>query len=92
MTLQPKGKVVIIRKKEENAGGLIFIPEKYREKPPMEGTIVAYGSDCTDFIKSGEKVVFGQYSAFAIPDGKNLFYIMEDDIWYKKTGEEMTNG
>ena len=69
---------------------MIFIPEKYREKPPCEGTVVAYGSDCTDFIRAGSKYVFGQYSAFAIPHGKNLFHITEDDIWYRVDGQEVS--
>ena len=86
MTLKPYGDKIIVRKMEEPYEGMIVIPENIRKNPPVEGEVVAFGS-MTEFVKAGDRIIFGKYAAHDIPDGDDLAVIMESDIIYKKEGD-----
>lgn len=78
MVLKAFADKIIVRRKDPESE-LIFIPDS--KNPPVEGEVVAYGPD-TEFVKAGDIIVFGRYSAHKIPHGANLWIIMEADILY----------
>ena len=72
---------------EKTAGGII-IPDTAKEKP-SEGKVVAVGSGSKSDdgsvtaldVKSGDKILFGQWSGTEVTvDGKELLIMKESDI------------
>ena len=69
---------------EEKTASGIIIPETAKEKP-LEGTIIAAGPGKVDepmTVKTGDKVIYGQYSGTEIKlDGKKYLIMRESDVY-----------
>jgi chaperonin GroES len=69
---------------EEKTASGIIIPDTAKEKP-LEGTIIAAGPGKVDepmTVKSGDKVIYGQYSGTEIKlDGKKYLIMRESDVY-----------
>ena len=69
---------------EEKTASGIIIPDTAKEKP-LEGTIVAAGPGKADepmTVKTGDKVIYGQYSGTEIKlDGTKYLIMREADVY-----------
>lgn len=69
---------------EEKTASGIIIPDTAKEKP-LEGTIIAAGPGKKDepmTVKTGDKVIYGQYSGTEIKlDGKKYLIMREADVY-----------
>jgi chaperonin GroES len=69
---------------EEKTAGGIIIPDTAKEKP-KEGTVIAAGPGKAEepmTVKTGDKVLYGQYSGTELKIGSNDYLIMrESDIY-----------
>ncbi|MBP6460280.1 MAG: co-chaperone GroES [Crocinitomicaceae bacterium] len=69
---------------EEKTISGIIIPDSAKEKP-LHGTVVAVGPGKKDeptTVKTGNKVMYGQYSGTEIKiDGKNYLIMKEADVY-----------
>ena len=69
---------------EQKTASGIYIPDTAKEKP-LQGTVVAAGPGKTDepmTVKTGDKVLFGQYSGTEINvEGKIYLVMRESDIY-----------
>ena len=69
---------------EEKTASGIIIPDTAKEKP-LEGTIIAAGPGKKDepmTVKTGDKVIYGQYSGTEIKlDGKKYLIMRESDVY-----------
>jgi chaperonin GroES len=90
MKLRPLQDRVLIRRVEPEAktSGGIIIPDTAKEKP-MEGEVVAVGPGARDKdgklhpldVKTGDRVLFGQWSGTEIKlDGEDVMIMKESDI------------
>jgi co-chaperonin GroES (HSP10) len=79
---------MLVRVEIDEQKGLIYIPEgtNLKDKPPVEGTLIAIGDDMMKPWKCGDRVVFGLYAGHVIPHEKNIYVISEGDIWYLVEG------
>jgi len=69
---------------EEKTASGIIIPDTAKEKP-LEGTIIAAGPGKADepmTVKTGDKVIYGQYSGTEIKlDGTKYLIMREADVY-----------
>ncbi len=69
---------------EEKTASGIIIPDTAKEKP-LEGTVVAAGPGKKDepmSVKTGDKVIYGQYSGTEIKlDGTKYLIMRESDVY-----------
>lgn len=69
---------------EEKTASGIIIPDTAKEKP-LEGTVVAAGPGKADepmTVKTGDKVIYGQYSGTEIKlDGTKYLIMRESDVY-----------
>ena len=91
MSIRPLQDRVVVRRTEEetkSAGGIV-IPDSAAEKP-SQGEVIAVGPgkklDNGSFqsvdLKSGDKVLFGQYSGSTVKiDGEELLIMNESEVF-----------
>lgn len=69
---------------EEKTASGIIIPDASKEKP-LKGTVVAVGPGTVDepmTVKSGDTVLYGQYSGTEVKlDGTNYLIMREADVF-----------
>ncbi len=73
--------VELLEEETKTASGII-IPDTAKEKPTM-GKVVAVGTDedLKEFIKEGDKILFGKYGGEDITlDGKEYKIVQRSDI------------
>jgi len=73
--------VELLEEETKTASGII-IPDTAKEKPTM-GKVVAVGTDedLKEFIKEGDKILFGKYGGEDITlDGKDYKIVQRSDI------------
>ena len=90
-TIRPLHDRVIVRRiitSDATTAGGLFIPDTAKEKP-QEGEVIAVGKGKTldngicvePSVKSGDRVLFGEYSGSEVKlDGEELLIMREDDI------------
>ena len=85
MNLEPyKEKILVLQQKvyhEDTTSGGIILPDEVRNKKVNEGVIMALGYAVSDNIKTGEYIIFDEYSGGVIRrDGNEYVLITEEDI------------
>lgn len=80
MDLIPLFSRLIVKRKELDKVGSIFIPTNSQEMKATEGEVIAVGSEC-DTVKVGDTVFYGRYSGAEIERDKVKYVLMnEEDV------------
>lgn len=81
MRLEPFGQRIVVKRLTKDQVGSIIMPESVK-KTSLEGEVVETGKEC-EFVKTGDKIIFGRYSGFELPldgDYKGCLVMNEEDI------------
>jgi co-chaperonin GroES (HSP10) len=65
MNLHPLGQRVLIKRKNIDKVGSIYIPKGSQEAECCIGEVVSVGPDC-EFLKEGDLITFGRYAPLKI--------------------------
>ena len=80
MDLTPLFSRLIVKTKELEKVGSIYIPTDSKQMKATEGDVIAVGSEC-DTVKVGDVVFYGKYSGAEIErDGKKFVLMNEEDV------------
>lgn len=80
LDLQPVFSRIIIKRKEVDKIGSIFVPESAQSMKATEGTVLAVGEEVR-LIKEGDTVFFGLYATKEIErNGEKFLLCNEEDI------------
>ena len=80
MDLTPLFSRLIVKPKELEKVGSIYIPTDSKQMKATEGDVIAVGSEC-DTVKVGDVVFYGKYSGAEIErDGKKFVLMNEEDV------------
>lgn len=78
--LRPLGQRIIVRRLFERERSGILVPDAVR-KTSLIGVVVHVGPDATDWVKTGDTILYAQYSPWAFPvDGKVVQNHYEDHL------------
>lgn len=80
MDLIPLFSRLIVKRKDVEKVGSIFIPLDSKQMQATEGEVISVGSECNT-IHVGEMVFFGKYSGAEIErDGEKFVLMNEEDV------------
>ncbi len=80
MDLQPLFSRIIVRAKDIEKVGSIFIPLDSKQMKATEGEVIAVGSECS-IVKIGDNIFYGKYSGAEIERCDKKYIIMnEEDV------------
>jgi len=85
MKLKPMGTRLLAKQYEEEKIGEIIMSDMTK-KMSLKAEVIAIGEDC-DWIKVGDKILFGRFARFDVPfpesDWRDYFIMNEEDILCK---------
>lgn len=80
MDLTPLFTRILVRRKEVEKVGSLYVPVDSKEMKATEGEVLAVGSEC-DTVNVGDTVFFGKYSGAELERNGQKFVLMnEEDV------------